>query len=184
MQRILVLDIILIAINIIFYVRDQVIPQGKQTWQGLIKMHLMTIKDRASEAICWDTGAVLEESSAFTLHKIMRALLAVQQRELPASSGRFPRRICQGGRRGSCHQRTVSQLSPLLSFQSLQTQSLLSSHRASSRARKEMSWNTQLSNIFPCSPLISTPLLFLQPFTPKVKKPLLHTILFYHFRSF
>lgn len=118
MQRILVLDIILIAINIIFYVRDQVIPQGKQTWQGLIKMHLMTIKDRASEAICWDTGAVLEESSAFTLHKIMRALLAVQQRELPASSGRFPRRICQGGRRGSCHQRTVSQLSPLLSFQS------------------------------------------------------------------
>lgn len=117
-------------INIIFYVRDQVIPQGKQNWQGLIKMHLTTIKDRALETICWDAGAVLEEVSAFTVHKIMKALLAVQQRELPASSGRFPRRLCQGGCRGSCHQRThlSHQLSPLPSLQSLQTQSLLSSH--------------------------------------------------------
>lgn len=138
-------------INIILYVRDQVIPQGKQTWQGLIKMHLTTIKDRALETICWTQGLLLQKAqlSQFTKHE---SSPAGQQRELPASSGRFPRRVCQGGHRGSCHQRIVSQLSPLLSFQSLQTQSSLSSHWASSTVRKEMSWNTQLSNIFPYSP--------------------------------
>lgn len=74
-------------INIILYVRDQAIPQGKQTWQGLIKMHLTTIKDRALEAICWDTGAVLAESSAFTVHKTWKLWLASRESFQPPVGG-------------------------------------------------------------------------------------------------
>lgn len=169
-------------INIILYVRDQVIPQGKQTWQGLIKMHLTTIKDRALETICWTQGLLLQKAqlSQLTNHE---SSLAGQQRELPASSGRFPRRVCQGGHRGSCHQRIVSQFSPLseLSESADLEFAVLPLSFFNSKKRNVMK-HSAIKHIPLFSP-ISSPLFFLQSFNLKVKKLLLHMFLFYHFRS-